>query len=163
MPSVLFVCTANQIRSPFASAVFQKILAEKGFQLDKWKIGSAGTWVYPHLPIEPNLVTIAAELQVILGEHKPTQIDPTLLQKYALIIVMEKGQKEAINYEFPEANYKSYLLTEFNGPTYDIPDPHGMPIEQYRKMLMILYATISKSFNSICNTARKLSLDSILY
>lgn len=163
MPSILFVCTANQIRSPFASAAFQKILGEKGFNLNKWNIGSAGTWINPHLPLEKNLVAIAAELQINLTEHHPIQINHQLLKKYALIIVMEKGQKEAICYEFPEEKYKTFLLTEFNGPTYDIPDPFGMPLQRYRKVLNDLYAIINNNFNAICNTARKLSIDSILY
>ncbi len=79
-----------------------------------------------------------------------------------MIIVMEKGQKEAICYEFPSEKYKIFLLSAFNSPAYDIPDPHGMPIAQYRKVLSNLYDLISDSFNSICITARKLSLDTIL-
>ncbi|MGB9521787.1 MAG: low molecular weight phosphatase family protein, partial [Anaerolineales bacterium] len=47
MPSVLFVCTANQCRSPLAQGLFQ--LALNG-QLSGWRIDSAGTWAVNGLP-----------------------------------------------------------------------------------------------------------------
>jgi protein-tyrosine-phosphatase len=43
-PSVLFVCTANMIRSPIAAALFRSRLANKRPDWQEWRIDSAGTW-----------------------------------------------------------------------------------------------------------------------
>lgn len=163
MPSMIFVCTANQIRSPFASAVFQKILCEKGYPLNEWSVESAGTWVTPNLPVENRMLTIAAELQIEVSAHQKVQINEALVRDLDLIIVMEKGQTEAICYEFPKYEYKVFLLTEFGGPSYSIPDPNGMSFKNYRKVLVDLASIIAENFYVICNTAINLSNKSILY
>jgi len=62
MPSILFVCTANVIRSPFACAAFKKKLFDEGFDMKNWKVDSAGTWTVPNLAIEQRTVSIASEL-----------------------------------------------------------------------------------------------------
>lgn len=129
--------------------------------MDKWKVGSAGTWIISSNPIDEKMVIAAAELNILVANHQPIQISQDLLEEYDMIIVMENGQKEAISYEFPSVNYKIFLLTDFNGPAYNIPDPIGMSISFYRKILSDINEILCVNFNSICNTARKLSNDSI--
>lgn len=163
MPSVLFVCTANQIRSPFASALFQKLLKKKGYPLSEWRVSSAGTWVNSNLPPEKRMLSIAAELHIEIEHHPNVQINEQLIKEYNLVITMEKGQKEAIHYEFPQYQYKVHLLSEFGGQVFSVPDPHGMSPRNYRKILVELSSIIEYNFNSICNKARNLSIDSILY
>jgi protein-tyrosine-phosphatase len=123
MPSVLFVCTYNQFRSPLAAAFFQQILNEKK-EAAHWTIGSAGTWATINLPIAPLANQAALKYEIDLKEHRTTVLDKSLLQKYELVLVMESGQKEAIQIEFPAFQDKVLLLSEIiDQIAYDIPDP----------------------------------------
>ena len=43
MRHILFVCTANQCRSPMAAGLFQRQIEQAG-EAERWQIASAGTW-----------------------------------------------------------------------------------------------------------------------
>lgn len=163
MTSILFVCTANQIRSPLASAIFKKFLDEEVKLPQEWQIDSAGVWARPNLAPEPNAIAFAADLEIDLTEYRSKQINERLLKAFDMIIVMEKGQKESICYEYPEIEYKVFLFTEFGEHPYDFPDPHGMPPEKYRGVLVDLYTIIAKNYPSIIRRAENLSSNSIMY
>jgi len=122
MPAVLFVCTANCFRSPLAAAAFQKKLSDEGMQ--NWQVGSAGTWAVPGHHLARQAVQAARQVGVSLDGHAARSIDEALLSGYDLILVMEAGQKEALQVEFPGQRQKIHLLSEVaNGMVYDIPDP----------------------------------------
>ena len=98
MPSVLFVCTANRIRSPLAEQLFRRQL-EAGVQDSAaWRVASAGTWTKPGLPAMPLAQQAAAELGLDLSTHRSQPIDDIALEDYGLIITMEQGQQEAIRF-----------------------------------------------------------------
>ena len=49
-----------------------------------------------------------------------------MLKESDVVLVMEEGQKEAIQNEFPFAQNKVHLLSEVvEGVAYDVPDPAG--------------------------------------
>lgn len=129
MPSVLFVCTANQFRSPLAAASFLKLLEDERTG-ENWVIESAGTWTKDHLPAAGIALQAARQFGVVgLSRHRTRQISQDLLDQCDLIIVMEMGQKEAISAEFPSVQQRLFLLSEIvEGLAYDIPDPseHGV-------------------------------------
>jgi protein-tyrosine phosphatase len=124
MPSVLFVCTANQFRSPIAAACLLKQI--EGETLDqKWRVESAGTWAENGLSAPGIALQVAASLGLDgLESHLTRQVEGDLLDQFDLVIVMEMGHKEAIRIEFPSASQRLYLLSEIvDGIPYDIPDP----------------------------------------
>lgn len=127
MPSILFVCTANQFRSPLAAAFLLK-LVETGKSTEEWRVESAGTWIRPGLPCSPAAVKIAEQLGLPgLNMHRTRQVSTELLDSYDLILVMERGQREAIISEFPSIIGKTRLLSEMvEDLPYDIPDPVGL-------------------------------------
>lgn len=130
MPSVLFVCTANQCRSPLAQGLFQ---LELNGQLTGWRIDSAGTWAVEGLPPSPKTLQILQEKGIELSSQRSKPVDRNLLQSFALILTMEGGQKEALQVEFPEQREKIYLLSEMIGAEYDIQDPVGGDWEAYQR------------------------------
>ncbi len=123
MPTVLFVCTANRYRSPIAEACFKAELARR--QLDQgWDISSAGTWTQDDLPAMPDAIQKASQLGLDIQAHRSRAISSGLLQPVNLILVMEAGQKEALQNEFPHKRGNIFLLSEVtDGLLYDIPDP----------------------------------------
>jgi len=124
MPAILFVCTANQFRSPIAAASLLKNIEQENTGR-KWIVESAGTWARTGLPAAEIALQIANRLGLQgLERHLSRQIDGELLHGFDLIIVMETGHKEAIGSEFPSVSSRLYLLSEIvDDISYDIPDP----------------------------------------
>ncbi len=122
MPSILFVCTGNQYRSPIAAAYLSRLLQGRG--VEGWQVDSAGTWAVPQRTIYPDAAHAASKMGVDVGSHVTRLVDEAMLGEYDLILVMEKGQREALNVEFPTVRERVYLLSEMlDGVLFDIPDP----------------------------------------
>ncbi|MCJ7585645.1 MAG: hypothetical protein MUO30_12870 [Anaerolineales bacterium] len=124
MPSILFVCTANQFRSPIAAACLIDFIHPEN-PLEKWRVESAGTWTKPGLPTSPLALKIAHRLGLRgLEGHITRQVTQELLDQFDLILVMETGHLEAIASEFPNVVGRMMLLSEIvDGAPYSILDP----------------------------------------
>lgn len=124
MPSILFVCTANRYRSPIAEACFKAALSKDHEQHQVWDISSAGTWTKDGLPAMQNAIEKATLLGLDIAAHRSRVVTADLLENTDLIIVMEEGQKEALQNEFVQDAGKIFLLSEVTvGLAYNIPDP----------------------------------------
>ena len=142
MPSILFVCLANRFRSPLAAAFFSKFL-DQSVERKSWSIGSAGTWAQPGLPADARALQDAREKGLNIMAHRSRQISALLLSKSNLVLVMEAGQKEALQVEFPKEREKIYLLSEVaEGVPYDIPDPFGPGGDTHQEIANELYELI---------------------
>jgi protein-tyrosine phosphatase len=138
MPSILFVCTANQFRSPIAAASFSKRI-EREAASKRWRVESAGTWA------ENGRVAPAITLQVAgslglssLERHLSRQVSGELLEGFDLVLVMEVGHKEALCLEFPSFCPRVYLLSQVvDGIPYDIPDPFSSRVTAEEAGMML--------------------------
>jgi protein-tyrosine-phosphatase len=123
MPSLLFVCTANLYRSPLAAASFSRKLRSNG-QAERWTVESAGTWATPGQHVPSDLLIAAKSMDIDLQAHVTRQVDEALLARFDLVLVMERGHREALRIEFPSFQGKIHLLSEVaDGLEYDIADP----------------------------------------
>ena len=123
MPAILFVCTANQFRSPIAAACFSRKLASLQWKGD-WIIQSAGTWISPGVSALPVAIIAARKIGVSLEGHKARSVTPELVSIQDLILVMESGQKEALQNEFSIFGKRVFLLSEVAlNKAEEIPDP----------------------------------------
>lgn len=118
IPAILFVCTANQVRSPIAAAFFNQI------RPTRFTAQSAGTWTKSGLELAPLALRLAERMGVNLSTFRTTSIEDVDLSSYRWILVMESGHQEALTLEFPHLKDRISLLTTFAGlhPS-DIPDP----------------------------------------
>lgn len=122
MPGVLFVCLANQFRSPLAASFLQEALNTP--MGAGWRVASAGTWTTGGQSVHPEAAKFAARYKIDLGNHRSRPVTAELLEEFDWILVMERGQREALQVEFPEVADRIYLLTEVvTGVGYDVPDP----------------------------------------
>jgi len=156
MPSILFICTANQFRSPLAAAFLLKQIGSDQ-RSDDWSVGSAGTWTKPGLPAASLAIQIAKRLDLPgLDGHRTRLVSQELLEGYDLILMMETGQLEAIASEFHAVFGRSMLLSEVvDGIPYDIPDPVDLrndPNEVASELQML----IEKGGNKILKLAESL-------
>lgn len=150
--SILFVCTANRYRSPFAEVIFQKQLEEDGIA-EAWQVSSAGTWTDDNLPAIPHAVQKAQEVGLNLEGHRSTEITEEIIAKHHLIVVMERGHQEALRAEFSTARKRILLLSEIvDGIAYDIPDP-----AKYKQdsdgIMNELYTLVKRGYTKICELA----------
>jgi protein-tyrosine phosphatase len=157
MPSILFVCTANQFRSPLAAACLLDAI-QKVQPAGIWRVESAGTWTKAGVPAPTFVRQIASTLNLPkLEDHRTRQVDHELLTQFDLIIVMEAGHKEALDIEFPTFKKRTYMLSEIVENTqYDIPDPvsPGIDPDDVVKELKLL---INEGQDKIFRLAESLS------
>jgi protein-tyrosine phosphatase len=152
MPSVLFVCTGNQFRSPIAAEVFRGQLTRHG-QAAQWQVGSAGTWTYSGQRVLPEAAALARSFGLNIDGHVTHMISSQVLEYADSVIVMEEGHKESIQAEFPFARKKVHLLSQVvEGLVYNIPDPAGAGREA-ENIIRELIDMIRTGYESICQIA----------
>jgi protein-tyrosine phosphatase len=156
MPSILFVCTANQFRSPIAEACFSKKLREVKWKSD-WKIQSAGTWAIPGQPVIDMTRQIGENLKLSLDHHITKSVTTELLLEQDLILVMENGHREALQSEFYVFRPRIFLLSEVvDGTLEDIPDPINESYERCQATAIKLRDMVDRGFYRICAQALRL-------
>ena len=156
MPSVLFVCTGNQFRSPIAAAAFIERLNDEGGAAG-WRVESAGTWTEVGQPPLPAAIQAAASCGLSLEGHTARLVEASILASSDLILVMESGQKEAILSEFPNMGKQVFLLSEIaEGVAYNIPDPLAGEEDLSEEIAKEVCALVGKGFRKICELALKL-------
>ena len=130
MPAILFVCTANRIRSPLAEHLLRRRLAADPATATGWRTESAGAWAEAGLPALAAALTAATELGLDLSRHLTRRVEDLSLADYTLILTMERGQRDALRHEFPTVAGRIITLAEVaTGYAYDIADPafHTLP------------------------------------
>lgn len=150
MPSVLFVCTANICRSPLAEALFRDMVSDEP---DEWKVESAGTWALAGEPAAQNSQHVLAERGLDASDHHARSVSLELLSSFDLILTMEKGQKEALQVEFPSISERVYTLSEMVGDDFDIYDPIGGPLVDFRATAEELESLLTGGYEKITQLA----------
>lgn len=155
MPAILFVCTANQFRSPLAAAFFSLKLSSLGWKGD-WIVQSAGAWASPGLPALPMANIVAHKFGVTLEGHRTKCVTPMLVSTHDLILVMEAGHKEALQSEFAVFSKRVFLLSEVVlNRAEDIPDPVVNDTDSFVEVAARINALVVQGFYRICAMAMK--------
>ena len=131
--NILFVCTGNICRSPFAEKLFKKLALQqerKGLQAE-----SAGLMALPGNAATALAQQVAAEHEVDLSDHEAKSVTEKRVNRADLILVMEKSHKARILSSFPGATGKVRLMrhfARFGSKTRGIADPYGLNYDAYR-------------------------------
>ena len=147
--SVLFICTANRIRSVAAEALFKALLAEVGELSADWKVGSAGTWTEDGLPPMDDLLLALRSGGLDVSTHRSQEINAHILRQYRLVLTMEAGQKEALQVVFPERQKDICLLSEMIARSYPIADPVGGPPLAFERAVKEIDLILRQGFQMI--------------
>lgn len=146
LPEILFICTANQFRSPIAAACFSRRLKLKGMD-DKWTVASAGTWAHAGLPAHPKAIEAAASLGLDLKGHRTQEVDAALLDAADLIVVMQESHKEALEAEFPLVCGRVVLLGGLADiPNGEISDPARDNFARPEEAARLINTCVAKAF-----------------
>ena len=119
----------------------------------EWRIRSAGTWAQNGLAASENGVQVMRERGLDLRDHRSQEVDAALLEQSDLVLTMTAGHAEALRAEFPGHAANVFLLTEMAGPPYDVRDPYGGPVEEYRSTALELERLIEAGLEKIVHLA----------
>ncbi|MDY6952296.1 MAG: hypothetical protein SWE60_12345 [Thermodesulfobacteriota bacterium] len=131
--NILFLCTGNICRSPFAEGLLKNVVAEKGLQ--GIQVDSAGLLALPDNAATPLAQQASEEFGVDLSRHRAKSVSESLLTWSDLVLVMEKSQEESLLSAIPDAAGKVLLLRHFGrhgSRRRGIADPYGLQYEAYR-------------------------------
>jgi len=130
---ILFVCTGNICRSPFAHAFFAKLVNQR--RLRGITVESAGLLALPGNSATHMAQRVAEEFGVDLSGHKAKSVSEDLVARSSLILVMEKSHQDTLLTDFPEAQGKTRLIrhfARFGSRRRGVTDPYGLKYEAYR-------------------------------
>ena len=148
MPSIVFVCSANQCRSPMAQVLFEAFLVGKGVR-EEWRVESAGVWAYEGSRATTNAQKAMAERDLDLSQHLSQPADSTLLKQFDLTLVMEQRHKTVLQEQNPQLVDRIYLMREIAGQEGDFADPVGGSLDLYRSAADELEMIIRDSYERI--------------
>jgi arsenate reductase len=120
---VLFVCLQNAGRSQMSAALFER--AVRG----RHTAGSAGTT--PADRVHPEVVGAMREIGIDLSRRKPRQLTPELAARADVVVTMGCGDA------CPVLPGKRYV-------DWDLPDPHGRPLDEVRRLRDEIDARVAK-------------------
>lgn len=106
---ILFVCTANIARSPYAEQRM-RAMADSSTGLT---FASAGIPGYPGRSIDNNIATVLAERGVEPSEHTSRVLDDAAVTDTDLILTMEFAHQLSIMDSWPAAATKVFGLRQF--------------------------------------------------
>ncbi|MHA1214270.1 MAG: arsenate reductase/protein-tyrosine-phosphatase family protein [Candidatus Hodarchaeales archaeon] len=149
---ILFICSGNIIRSPYAHLLFnhminqdeelgQRLLADSGGV--KYRNSSLSYETYQELLKEG---LSEDELTKFVPKYLPDF--PRLYEESGLILVMEKSHLRTIPHKYQS---KSFLLLEFtDGITADVPDPYfDPPFDRSYKMIKSSLKRLQEFFRDV--------------
>ncbi|MDK2982311.1 MAG: protein arginine phosphatase [Chloroflexota bacterium] len=147
--SVLFVCSANQCRSPMAEVLFTDLVNQNGKPPADWRIASAGVWAYSGMPATSTAVTAMRERGLELKGHRSQGISGYLLKQYNLILCMTLDHKQSMSRNFPEHAHKIFLLSEMIERDGEIDDPVGLSERRYQSTADEIMDILTNGFDKI--------------
>ena len=112
-----------------AEGLFRQMVAQR----PDIRVRSAGISTFPGQPPSPHALDVLADLRIDISQLRSQPLSEELVREASCIIAMTRSHLESIQYLFPEAAEKSFLLREFedNPSCLDVSDPIGMGLEAY--------------------------------
>lgn len=109
-PTVLFICTANQCRSPMAEAIGRTWVTAHGAQA---VVGSAG-FLPGDVGVHPGSVRAMARRGVDISAHRSRQLTPELVDWANLVITMERAHLMSLAEFSPTVVHRAFPLRELD-------------------------------------------------
>ncbi|TQF72204.1 low molecular weight protein-tyrosine-phosphatase [Pseudoalteromonas luteoviolacea] len=135
--SILVVCAGNICRSPTAEYVLKEKLAEANI-----KVSSAGLTALEGKQADSLAKELASSRNIDMSAHRGRQINSSLVNQNALILVMEQRHLKDLCARYPEARGKTFLLGKWLGDK-EIPDPYRQSREAFEHVYELIDSACS--------------------
>jgi len=149
--TILFICTANIVRSFMAERILKGMLAK--MKRRDVIVASAGLMDMHGAPGDPMAAKILAEHNFDGYGHISRPYSEALLSQANMIVVMEKAQEDLLTAEHPQHGEKLRLLKtfsrEYDGVAGDIKDPYRLSPYHYRLCFAEIYTAVTGMLKSI--------------
>lgn len=149
--NVLFVCTANQCRSPVAEAICKTIARADGLDVRSL---SAGTYALDGIAAQPTTIKAARAAGFDLTDHRSQPVSATLLKNADVILAMAAEHADWLRRFSPQSRGRIHLFKPYcearhsgEGPLLDnddIADPVGLPFEAHAAMVAEVEELLNK-------------------
>lgn len=137
-----------------AEALLRKKL-EQHSPASEWRVESAGTWASEGHPAADFSADVMQARGLDISQHRSKGVEGAYLEKFDLILTMERNHKEALRVEFPHLSDRIYTLSEMVGQKYDIEDPIGGSEAEYEAAADEIERLIEAGFEKIKRLAQK--------
>jgi protein-tyrosine phosphatase len=114
---VLFVCTANECRSPFAEAIARRDAGDLPVEFD-----SAGLDAWRRT-VPPVGLARAREMDLPLSDHVSRRIDPDEVRDYDLVLALSRSHARELLAMDPDARPRIFTLKQFARWVQEHPRP----------------------------------------
>jgi len=153
---VLFVCIGNTGRSAIAENIMKaQIASHEDPFVREMEISSAGINANEGDAAEEGAIKVMTEKGISLQEHSATQVTPTLIERFDLVLAMEAKQRQALIEKYNANPDRVYLLTEFVGDHGDIEDCWGQKKKVYSKCYAKIESLTDKVIIKISKSHKK--------
>jgi protein-tyrosine phosphatase len=131
-----------------AEALMRKKLDQEGL-VAGWRVESAGTWASAGHPALDFSDSVMRARGLDISQHRSKGVEGGYLEKFDLILTMEKNHKEALQVEFPQLSDRIYMLSEVAGQKHDVEDPIGGPEAEFEATADEIERLIDAGFEKI--------------
>ena len=146
--TVLFVCTGNVCRSPMAAGLFyDKITREDNNSAIR--IRSAGIWALEGQFATAYARQVMSERDLDIDAHRGRNLAQREVDDADLILVMTRRHAEIIRRDHKRSEGKVFLLSEIAGAFFDIADPYGGSLADYRRTATELAELVERGYPEI--------------
>ena len=128
---IIFICSGNICRSPFAERVFRKLR-------DEPEATSLGLDAEPETAPPAHVMEAAASFDIDLSQHRPRRLSRDAITDGDLLLFVDLIHLRRLCRQHPELRKQSWLLPMIDprspaaseGSRYRIPDPYGTDLER---------------------------------
>ena len=131
LPSpIVMICAGNMCRSPFAEYYMRQKLEEANVESECF---SRGLLAMPGRKVPSTALKVGLEFGIDMQEHISQTLLAPDVDRAAMIMVMDSGQRQHLSKMRPASIGKIFLLSQpLHGKA--IPDPMGKDEEHFRKI-----------------------------
>jgi protein-tyrosine-phosphatase len=148
MSSILFVCSANQCRSPMAEGLFKQLLKEKGLY-HEWWVESAGAWAEDGAQPTSYAVAVMKERGIDISTHLSQLATPHMMRRFDRILMMERRHLDYLAGAAPSLAGRMAMFRSLVGEEDDFADPVGGSLDRYRHAASELERILRKGLENL--------------